>query len=450
MQHVARSHIIASQQTSLGSTASRHRERCQSPKLRMMASTNRIVELSAIIAKGTETINNFLVEHKLPIPSLDEDAISSSPIPGDAIDVKAVRATVTDACSELNALLTGPEHLLRFEWTAFSSVKAILRFNLDRSFPIGGSTTFEAMSTFSGLNVMNVRRIVRHAIINHYFFREKSPGIITHSALTATLARDDLARNHFLVRLDEFWPAATRLADAMEKWPNSQESSKAAFTLVNNSAMGMYEILAENRDRAERFGMYFCHPDESPLVLVDNYQWAEKRTMVDVGGSHGHIVRSIAERFPHMKCFVQDLPDTVAVGAARLPVELKDRVIFMAHDFFTEQPVKADVYYFRSIFHNWADEYCIKILQNLVPALERGARVVIHDRILPRFEDMSTPEARNAINMDVGMLSLLNSQQREMHEWPELFRRADSRFRYMGARQPVGTIRWLIEAEWEG
>lgn len=34
-------------------------------------------------------------------------------------------------------------------------------------------------------------------------------------------------------------------------------------------------------------------------------------------------------------------------------------------DFFTEQTITADVYYFKSIFHNWADKYCIKILQNL-------------------------------------------------------------------------------------
>ncbi|KAI1435679.1 S-adenosyl-L-methionine-dependent methyltransferase [Xylaria sp. CBS 124048] len=415
-----------------------------------MARPNRIVELATIIAKGTETINEFLVRNKLPTPSLDENALKTSPIPDDAEEIKVMRATVTDACSELNALLTGPKQLLRFEWTAFSSVKVIIRFKLDRSFPVGTSTTFEAMSKFSGLSVMNIRRIVRHAIINHYFFQEKSPGVITHSALTATLASDDLARNYFVVGLDEFWPAGIRLADAMERWPNSQENNETGFALANNSTKSMYEIFAEDPMRAERFGMYFSHPDESPQVIVENYPWAEKRTMVDVGGSHGCVAVSIAERFPHMKCCVQDLPDTAATGATRLPAELKDRVTFLAHDFFTEQPIQADVYYFHSIFHNWADKYCIKILQNLVPALRRGARVIIHDRILPPFENLSTEEARRAINMDVGMLQILNAQQREMHEWPELFRQADSRFRYLGARQPAGAMRWLIEAEWEG
>lgn len=52
--------------------------------------------------------------------------------------------------------------------------------------------------------------------------------------------------------------------------------------------------------------------------------------------------------------------------------------------------------------------------------------------------------------MDIGMQQLLNAQQREIHEWPELFHRADSRFHYIGAKKPVGAMRWIIEAEWQG
>ena len=54
---------------------------------------------------------------------------------------------------------------------------------------------------------MNVRRVIRHAILNHLFFEEKTPGVITHSALTAVLAGDEMERNTLVVKLDEFWPA---------------------------------------------------------------------------------------------------------------------------------------------------------------------------------------------------------------------------------------------------
>lgn len=93
------------------------------------------------------------------------------------------------------------------QWSAWVSVKAIVRFKLDQSFPVGESTSFEAMSEFSGLTVRNVRRLIRHAIAHHRFFQEKTPGIITHSAMTAILNRDALMRNSFIVEMDEFWSA---------------------------------------------------------------------------------------------------------------------------------------------------------------------------------------------------------------------------------------------------
>ncbi|KAH9889151.1 S-adenosyl-L-methionine-dependent methyltransferase [Xylariomycetidae sp. FL2044] len=415
-----------------------------------MADTSRIIELSAIIAKGTEAIDDFLVRNKLPTPSLDATALPALPLPKDAIDINAARAAVIEATSELNSLLTGPKELLKFKWTAFASVKAILRFKLDKSFPVGEVTSFEAMSEFSGLSVANVRRIVRHAVINHHFFQEKTPGVICHSALTAILASDEMARNGLVVELDEFWPAGVKMADAMEKWPNSEENNETGFTLANNSTKSMYEILAEDPERAERFAKYFSQPDVTADAIVNNFPWADKESMVDVGGSHGSVAISIAKRHPHMQCLVQDLPDTVTEGASRLPADLRDRVKFAAHDFFREQPVAADVYYFRSIFHNWADKYCVKILQSLRPALKPGARIIIHERILPGLDSLTTADARRAINLDVGMQQLLNAQQREMQEWPELFRRADPRFRYLGARKPEGAIRWIIEAEWQG
>ena len=91
----------------------------------------------------------------------------------------------------------------------------------------------------------------------------------------------------------------------------------------------MYEILAESPARRERFARLMSQPQTTHDGLLDNYPWAEKATMVDVGGSHGSVAILVAEKFPHMKCFVQDLSDTVAEGAARLPAKLQERVTFL-------------------------------------------------------------------------------------------------------------------------
>lgn len=74
----------------------------------------------------------------------------------------------------------------------------------------------------------------------------------------------------------------------------------------------------------------------------------------------------------------------VVDAEANIPSDVSSRVKFMGHDFFTEQPVKdADVYLFRWIFHNWSDEYSIKILRSLIPALKTGARILVNDNVLP-------------------------------------------------------------------
>jgi hypothetical protein len=120
------------------------------------------------------------------------------------------------------------------------------------------------------------------------------------------------------------------VADALEKWPNSEENNETGFSLANNSDQSMFDIFARDPTRGARFGMLFSRPDEPSEMLLDNYSWDKIQTFVDVGGSHGSIAIGLAQRFPHVSCIVQDLPDTVAEGIKRLPVGLEDRVTFMA------------------------------------------------------------------------------------------------------------------------
>lgn len=127
-------------------------------------------------------------------------------------------------------------------------------------------------------------------------------------------------------------------------------------------------------------------PDISPSFLVNGFPWGSlgAATIVDVGGSNGAVCIAIAEAHPALKFMVQDRAEVVQTLKHRsVPSALEGRVEFMAHNFFTPQPVVADVYLFRYIFHNWPDAYAIKILRHLIPALKPGARVLINDHLLP-------------------------------------------------------------------
>lgn len=102
-----------------------------------------------------------------------------------------------------------------------------------------------------------------------------------------------------------------------------------------------------------------------------------------IGGANGHACIPIAEAFPALNFVVQDIEmgENLEVEHRKLlPEAVQSRIKYMVHDFFQEQPIKdADVYFFRCTLHNWSDEYVVKALRALIPALKPGAKVVIQD-----------------------------------------------------------------------
>ena len=82
-------------------------------------------------------------------------------------------------------------------------------------------------------------------------------------------------------------------------------------------------------------------------------------TLVDVGGGIGHVAIAAAQKFPNLKCVVQDIGTVVGEGRDGLPEELKDRVEFQENDFFKGQPIGGPgvYYYLRHILHVHPDSW---------------------------------------------------------------------------------------------
>ena len=221
----------------------------------------------------------------------------------------------------------------------------------------------------------------------------------------------------------------------------------------------MFQTLGKDPVRAKRMGgaMKSLIEGEGYEVshLVEGYDWAsldaKGGTVVDVGGSQGFVCIELAKQFKNLKFVVQDLPKTIA-SAPTLEADIKERVMFQEHDFFTPQKVKgADVYLFRWILHNHSDKYASKILRALVPALKKGARVLINDYCLPEVgAELGTGEERVLRTMDLVMLTLLNAQERSERDFRALFEGVDRRFRLAGVHKPKCCRMSILEAVWEG
>lgn len=151
----------------------------------------------------------------------------------------------------------------------------------------------------------------------------------------------------------------------------------------------MFEELGHNHpQRAHTVGlmMDFMSNTVPNQPLIDNYPWADlgAATVVDIGGCHGPVSISLARTFPNLSFVVEDLAGPVAEGKEKLPSDMAGRISFLEHDFFQDQPVKdADVYYFRAVMHNWPDKQCVAMLRALIPALKKGARVLVNEPCLP-------------------------------------------------------------------
>ena len=237
--------------------------------------------------------------------------------------------------------------------------------------------------------------------MTYYVFAEPMPGVVAHTAASKALAEVPSLSQMVNFALGELWPASSRMVEAMEKWPGSEEPNETGFNIANQTDAMFYGEIKKHPARAKRAAdaMSFMQsgPNRSIHHLIENYDWgnAAEGQLVDIGGSRGSVALEIARRLPAIKCVVQDLPEVIA--GAEVPDDLKGtgRVTFMAHDFFTEQPVKgADIYHLRWILHNWPEKYCIKILRNLIPALKKGARILVSETCLPSYGEWSRHEER--------------------------------------------------------
>ena len=112
-------------------------------------------------------------------------------------------------------------------------------------------------------------------------------------------------------------------------------------------------------------------------------------------------------------------------------------------DFFTDAPPAADVYILSHVLHDWDDDSCVRILQNVRRAMPAGARVLA-------VEILVEPE-RNAWSQDkitdLEMLVTLTGRERTREEFTALFARSGLRLERV---IPTSAAESIIEATRSG
>ncbi|KAA1468515.1 S-adenosyl-L-methionine-dependent methyltransferase, partial [Dentipellis sp. KUC8613] len=226
---------------------------------------------------------------------------------------------------------------------------------------------------------------------------------------------------------------------------HSYDPKKAAINKAFNTDLDYFSWYEApgNESRLIRFGhaMNGSKAFTSNNAIVGGFDWnglKEGALIVDVGGGVGAQCLALAENFSHLRFIVQDRPAVVPEGEKEWLFLFFDNTrlqLSLAYDFMDqEQPVKdADVFIIRGILHDWADEYCVKILRNLREAAAQNTRLLIVEHIIsyackdeaandiPGVEKPPPPAPllpnwgqASAISYlgDLHMLALLNGQER--------------------------------------
>ncbi|KAL8840146.1 MAG: hypothetical protein Q9176_003994 [Flavoplaca citrina] len=420
--------------------------------------TSTLKERAADISKVADTLSDELAQLHLPEPSFEHGLPGALHSDAPDSNASAARQELLQKLDEYRSLLTEPTlHLTPELRNPLISVHSVVRLGIAETFPSQGSTVQDLASRLD-LRDGLVRRLLAHCATHHIYYQTEHDFFV-HTAASTVLKENEGMRNWILIGAEELIPATLKAADALVKYPGSEEPEHSGWNLQNETDLPVFRALANMPDRAMVFaGAMTWHamlPGFSPHYLASIFPWGpsgNELTVVDVGGGLGHVSQGLVAHNPDIRCIVQDSPDVISQAQKQvLPPDIRERIAFQAHDFFHEQPIKgADVYLLRLVLHDWSDKYAIMIIRALIPALKPGVKVVVNDRVIPGRAEAHYLVEREARDYDMYMLAFQNAKERTAEDWRVLFEGADPRFRLVGVHQPPKSSLAVVEVVWEG
>ncbi|KAF2672737.1 S-adenosyl-L-methionine-dependent methyltransferase [Microthyrium microscopicum] len=424
-----------------------------------------LTDLAKSILASAEAIEAHLEKTNTPIPSFEAD----SNIMPDDMEIIGAKLQLQTDLQDLDMLALGPREFLTAGMIGnvhdVTVINVLNQFNFWDAVPLKGSITYADLASKVKLPEALVRRLLRFSMTRHMFASTSSGSdSVKHTSVSAIFVLQPQIRCIIGHQLEEIAPACINVPQALRHWNNDAEhpsKSGCAYTFFKDTLYeaGTFEWFGkpENAYRVERFAGAMNYMMQSPAMSFTNlhnmYDWRAlgAATLVDVGGSEGHISYELARAYPDMKFIVQDLPEVQASFDKARPSELDSRVSFTAHNFFKEQPVKgAEVYFMKHILHDWSDPWAAKIIQQLTAAMKPGSKLILCEGVLPPADKAPAPIVRLLSALDMQMLVALNAKERTVEDWQALLKLADERLVFKGVHQPPGVGFAIIEAEFAG
>ena len=169
--------------------------------------------------------------------------------------------------------------------------------------------------------------------------------------------------------------------------------------------------------------------------VIDAYNFAPIRKLVDVGGGHGRLISMIMTAYPPMGGVLFDLPHA-SEGARKAIAEagLSDRCEIASGDFFQSVPTGADAYVLSRVIHDWDDDKAVSILKIVREAMAPSGRLLLFEAMIKAGHQLSY-----ALLSDLNMMIRTGGGERTEIEYRALYKAAGFKLtRVVATRSPTG------------
>jgi hypothetical protein len=241
-----------------------------------------------------------------------------------------------------------------------------------------GPASSDDLAHAVGAHADSLHRILR-VLAGSGVFAQQEDGRFVLTPLAEPLrsdAPDSLVGYFELLGSDWYWRAWGELL-------HTARTGEPAFEHVFKQPIFAY--LAEHPAAGRIFSDAMTSrsaPEDAAIAAAMDLSAAKR--VVDVGGGQGGLMMAVLRAHRHLRGTLFDLPNVLAMARPRLAgTDVAGRCEFVAGDFFSPIPVRADVVLMKRIIHDWDDERARAILMNGRQVVPGGGMVVLIERLLP-------------------------------------------------------------------
>lgn len=295
-----------------------------------------------------------------------------------------------------------------------------------------GPRTVEELASAAGAQAGPLYRVLR-ALASLGIFEELKTRRFKLTPLAATLRSDVPGSMRGLARL-----SGSRYQE--ESWQRLLDGVKTGETPFRKAhGVSYFAYLEKRPEDLKIFSEAMTNVSMTEnLAIAAAYKFSALRTVVDVGGGNGSLLRAILEANAKLRGLHFDQP--LVSARAREDVHLTAQGVarrceFEGGSFFEAVPKGGDAYTIKRVLHDWSDEEAAKILANCRDAMNPKGKVLVIEGVI---QTGNVPD--RAKLLDIQMFTI-GGRERTKHDFAALFKEAGLRLtRVIRTKCPLSIV----------